>query len=258
MRQLLPFPADDVVPYEVYRVAPGAGCIRINMVASVDGRVTDADGRAGALGGDGDRQLFRALRALADAVLVGAGTARIEGYGPHRLPADLAARRRADGRPAPAAVVVVTRSLDLDPSSALFTDAATPTIVLTSAASVHRASAAQRRAVTLVVAGDVDVDLIEGLRVLADEHGIHHVLCEGGPTLNTALLATGVVDELCLTVAPLLTGRYGHGIVTPPAVAAALELRSLCEQDGELYARYAVRALGDPGPEGDRLADDDR
>ncbi|HSJ45703.1 MAG TPA: dihydrofolate reductase family protein, partial [Euzebyales bacterium] len=103
----------------------------------------------------------------------------------------------------------------------------------------------------------INVDLAEGLRLLAVEHGIRHVLCEGGPALNTALLATGLVDELCITVAPLLTGAYGHGIVSPPAVRAALELRGLCEQDGELYARYGVRVLGDPAPDGDRLADDD-
>jgi riboflavin-specific deaminase-like protein len=256
MRQLLPFPADDVVPYDVYRVAPGAGCIRINMVASVDGRVTDAHGLSGGLGGDGDWRVFRALRALADGVLVGAGTARIEGYGPHRLPSDLTARRRADGRPSPAAMIVVTDSLDLDPSSRLFADAATPTIVLTSAASAKRASDALRRVATFVVAGDINVDLVEGLRLLAEEHGIRHVVCEGGPALNTALLATGLVDELCITVAPLLTGLYGHGIVSPPAVPAVLELRSLCEQDGELYARYGVRVLGDPAPDGDWPADD--
>ena len=256
MRQLLPFPADDVEPYDVYRVAPDPGCVRINMVSSVDGRVTDAEGRSGGLGGDGDWQVFRSLRALADGVLVGAGTARAEGYGPHRLTADLAARRRADGRPAPAAVVVVSSSLDLDPSTPLFADAVTPTMVLTSAGSADGAPDALRRAATFVVAGDVNVDLAEGLRLLADEHGIRHVLCEGGPALNTALLATGRVDELCITVAPLMTGRYGHGIVTPPAVAAGLELRSLCEQDGELYARYGVRVLGDPEADGDRPTDE--
>jgi riboflavin-specific deaminase-like protein len=241
MRQLLPFPADDVVPYDVYRVPPGAGCIRINMVASVDGRVTDVQGRSGGLGGDGDRQVFRALRALADGIVVGAGTARTEGYGPHRLAADLAARRREDGRPAPAVMIVVSRSLDLDPSSSLFAEAVTPTIVLTSASSAGRATAALRGAARLVIAGDVEVDLVEGLRMLATEHSVHNVICEGGPTLNTALLATGLVDELCLTVAPQVTGRDGHGIVSPPATPAELKLRGLCEQDGELYARYGVR-----------------
>ena len=256
MRQLLPFPADDVEPYDVYRVTPDVGCVRINMVSSVDGAVTDAQGRAGGLGGDGDWEIFRALRALVDGVLVGAGTARIEGYGPHRLPAELAARRRADGRPAPAAMIVVSRSLDLDPASALFADAVTPTIVLTGAASADGAPDALRRAARFVVAGDTEVDLAAGLRLLADEHGIRHVLCEGGPLLNRSLLATGLVDELCLTVAPLLSGGGGRGLVSPPAVPAALELRGLCEQDGELYARYGVHVLGDPEADGDRPTDE--
>jgi riboflavin-specific deaminase-like protein len=248
MRQLLPFPADDVVPYDVYRVAPGSGCIRINMVASIDGRVTDVQGRSGELGGQGDLAVFRALRALADGIVVGAGTARTEGYGPHRVAKDLGARRRDDGRTAPAAIVVVSRSLDLDPSSRLFSEAVTPTIVLTSAAAEAGAPAALRRVAALVAAGDDEVDLAEGLAILAAEHGIRHVVCEGGPALNTALLATGVVDELCLTLAPLVTGADGRGIVAPPAPAATLELHGLCEQDGELYARYGVRTIDERTP----------
>lgn len=242
MRQLVPLPLDDVSPYDVYRVEQPTGFVRINMVSSVDGRVTGDDGLSGDLGGDGDFQVYRALRALADGVLVGAGTARAEGYGPHRLPADLAARRRADGRPAPAAIVVVSRSLELDPSTPLFAEAVTPTIVLTAAASVSNASAELARHARLVVAGHDDVDLARGLRMLAEDHGIHHVICEGGPSLNTALLATGLVDELCITLAPVLTGTSGRGIVSPPAPGVALDLRSLCEQDGEIYARYAVRS----------------
>lgn len=257
MRQLLPFRADDVIPYDVYRIAPDAGCIRINMVSSVDGRVTDAQGRSGGLGGDGDLAVFRALRALADGIVVGAGTARTEGYGPHRVARDLVARRRADGRDAPAAIIVVSRSLDLDPTGRLFTDAVTQTIVLTSAASADHAPDALRRTARLVVAGDDEVDLALGLRLLADEHGIRHALCEGGPALNTALLATGLVDELCITLAPHLTGADGRGIVAPPALPAALELRSLCEQDGELYARYGVGTSTTRHTDGDRPADDD-
>jgi riboflavin-specific deaminase-like protein len=241
MRQLLPSPIDDVEPYDVYRAEPGSGLVRINMASSVDGRVTAGDGLSGGLTGDGDLAVFEALRALADGVLVGAGTARAEGYGPHRLSDDLRARRSADGRPEPAAIVVVSRSLALDPATALFADAVTPTVVLTAAASASRATDELRRQARLIVAGDEDVDLAAGLRILADEHGIRHVLCEGGPSLNTALLATGEVNELCMTLAPTMTGAEGPGIVAPPARTADLDLRSLCEQGGELYARYQVR-----------------
>ncbi len=244
MRQLLPLPVDDVSPYDVYRVEQRTSFVRINMVSSIDGRVTGDDGLSGGLGSDGDLQVYRALRALADGVLVGAGTARAEGYGPHRMPADLAARRRADGRPSPAAIVVVSRSLELDPSTPLFVDAVTPTIVLTCRTSVPKASAELAERARLVVAGDDQVDLTAGVRRLADDHGIRHLVCEGGPALNTALLATGLVDELCITLAPILTGSSGRGIVSPPADGAPLDLRSLCEQDGEIYARYAIRSSG--------------
>lgn len=241
MRQLLPTPKGDVVPYEVYRVARGGRLLRINMVASVDGSVTDSEGRAGGLGGDGDWEVFRALRALADGILVGAGTARIEGYGPHRLNAELAARRRADGRADPAAIVVVSRSLDLDVTTPLFAEARTPTLILTCAAAPQRRRALVGRHARVVVAGDDEVDLAGALEQLGAEHGLDHLVCEGGPTLNGGLLRTGLVDELCMTVAPLLTGSGGSGIVRPPTVGADLELRSLCEQDGEVYIRYGLR-----------------
>jgi riboflavin-specific deaminase-like protein len=238
MRQLLPFPADDVQPYDIYGADQPTRLVRINMVASVDGRITDDDGTSGGLGGDGDFQVFRALRALADGILVGAGTARAEGYGPHRLPRELAERRRQDGRPAPAAVIVVSQSLDLDERSRLFAEAVTPTTVLTCASSPKDRRDALAEVGRVVVAGDEHVDLAAGLRRLADDDGIERVVCEGGPWLNTTLLDAGLADELCLTVAPQLTGTAGSGIVAPPAPAARLELRSACEQDGELYLRY--------------------
>ncbi len=243
MRQLLPFPADDVAPYDVYDDDQPTRLVRINMVASVDGRITDAEGRAGGLGGDGDFEVFRALRALADGILVGAGTARIEGYGPHRLPKALAERRRRDGRDAPAAVIVVSRSLDLDERSRLFVEAVTPTIVLTCASSPKDRRDALAEVGRVIVAGDDRVDLADGLAQLADDHGIARVVCEGGPVLNTAVLQAGLADELCLTLAPQVAGTEGPGIIVPPVPPvppARLRLRGACEQDGELYLRYAV------------------
>jgi riboflavin-specific deaminase-like protein len=246
MRQLLPFLAEDVVPYEVYRPDEGRDrFLRLNMVASVDGRATDVTGLTASLGGAGDQELFRSLRALADGVLVGAGTARTEGYGPHRMRTDLAARRREDGRPAPAPIVVVSRALDLDPSTALFADAKTPTIVVTCAASPAERRVRLEAVAPVIVAGDRQVDLAGALDELAAQFGVRQVLCEGGPTLNSALLDAGLVDELCLTITPAITGVYATGIVTPPAPAVGLALRGLCDQDGELYARYEVRGGAD-------------
>ncbi|HSK95455.1 MAG TPA: dihydrofolate reductase family protein [Euzebyales bacterium] len=245
MRQLLPFPADNVVPYDVYRPDEGrARLLRLNMIASVDGRATDREGVTAELGSEGDQELFRTLRALADGVLVGAATVRVEGYGPHRLRADLAERRRRDGRPDPAAIIVVSRSLDLDPQSPMFTEARTPTIVLTCAAAPADRRAALAGA-EIIVAGEDSVDLRTAFDELVARYDIRHVLCEGGPTLNRSLLEARLVDELCLTITPQMTGRSALAIVRPPAPAADLDLRGLCEQDGELYARYQVQVRPD-------------
>jgi riboflavin biosynthesis pyrimidine reductase len=92
----------------------------------------------------------------------------------------------------------------------------------------------------VLVAGDDDVDLADGLRRLADEDGIERVVCEGGPRFNADLLRAGLADELCVTVAPQLAGTEGNGIVVPPVPAAGLDLRGTCEQDGELYLRYRI------------------
>jgi riboflavin biosynthesis pyrimidine reductase len=242
MRQLLPFPVENVAPYDVYRPDEGTDrLLRINMVASADGHATDQAGVTAGLGDEGDHELFRSLRALADGILVGAETVRIEGYGPHRLRKDLAELRRRDGRPDPAAVIVVSRSLALDAQAPIFTEAKTPTIVLTCASAPAERRTRLAAATPVIVTGDETVDFTAAFNQLAERVGITHVLCEGGPTLNRALLHTGLVDELCLTISPQLTGAPAISIVRPPAPAADLELGGLCEQNGELFARYRVR-----------------
>lgn len=246
MRQLLPEPRPEVAPYEVYRPeAPHAALLRLNMVASVDGRITDAHGRTAGLGDAADLAVFRALRALADGILVGAATARIEGYGPHRLHASVAQRRRDDGRPRPAPIVVVSRSLELDYDSPLFTEAETPTVVLTCAAAPADRLARARLAGVVVVAGETKVDLTVGVERLREQHGLVHLLCEGGPILNGELLEEGLLDELCLTVAPSLAGTQVRALTPVLTRGHDLDLLSLCEQDGSLFARYGVRRASD-------------
>lgn len=240
MRQLLP-DLRELDPYDAYRSRdPAQPLARLNMVVSADGAATDAHGRSGGLGGDGDLAVFRALRALADGILVGAGTARAEAYRPHRLRAELAARRAADDRPRPAAIVVVSGSLDLDVDGALFRDAVTPTIVLTHAAS----DPARRDAITaaggeVLIVGDQEVDLVGGFAALR-ERGLAHLLCEGGPGLNAALLDAGLVDEVCLTLAPRLVGGDGPGMVTGLGAGRDLELITVGGHGDELHLRYRV------------------
>lgn len=245
MRQLLPSYAEHADPWDVYRPAdPHARLLRLNMVASADGSVTDREGRSGGLGGEPDREVFRTLRALADAILIGAGTVRIEGYGPHRLRADLAERRRAEGRDKPAAVVIVSATLNLDLATPLFTQARTPTVVLTCRASDPRKRATISKVGRVLVAGDEQVHLADGLRLLREELALAHVLCEGGPHLNAGLLAGGLVDELCLTIAPQLMGPTGPSIVTALDAPLDLQVLTACEAGGELLLRYRVGVAG--------------
>jgi riboflavin biosynthesis pyrimidine reductase len=242
MRLLLPDPVDPVDAYDAYRPDdPRGALLRVNMIASADGAATDEHGLTEGLTAEGDRWLFRVLRAMADGILVGAGTARAERYGPHRLHPELAERRRADGRSKPAQIVVVSRTLDLDYASPLFTEAQVPTVLLTCEASPTEARARAAHAGRVLVAGDEAVDLAEGIRLLRSELGLAHLLCEGGPSLNVPLFERGLVDELCLTVAPLLIGSHGPRILHQLGERVNLELREVYEQDGELYLRYGVQ-----------------
>lgn len=239
MRSLLPTAAEDIDVYDAVR-PPERRWVRMNFVASLDGDVVDAQGRSGSLGGAGDHAVFHALRAHADVVLVGAGTARQERYGPHRPGSALAQRRAADGRPAPAAIALVSGKLDLDPAARVFAEAVTPTIVLTSAAAPADRRRALAEVARVVVAGDAHVDLAEGLRQLRDDHGLSGVLCEGGPTLAGAAFSAGLVDELCLTLAPALVGAGGPRVVERLTGRVALRLARVLEQDGELLLGYEV------------------
>ncbi|MDP9021057.1 MAG: pyrimidine reductase family protein [Actinomycetota bacterium] len=234
MRQLLPLPAADVeatevVPAALYgrdRTPPGERpWVMANVVASVDGSAA-VDGRTRALSGPADRALFRRLRSQADVVLVGAGTVRAEGYGPVR-----------DEKPAP--IAVVSRSLDLDWDGALFTEAAVPTLVVTCPGADPARRARAEQAAELVVAGDQWVDVGEAVTQLG-RRGHDVVLCEGGPCLLGELVVADLLDELCLTLSPLVAGGAGPRIVTGAVVPAPrpLRLASVLEDDGNLFLRY--------------------
>jgi riboflavin biosynthesis pyrimidine reductase len=224
MRQLLPYPCDPVDPATLYAELPFAGArpaVRLNMIASIDG-ATAVTGLSGGLGGPADQELFAVLRSQADVVLVAAGTVRAERYGPAGLP-----------------VAVVSRSCRLDWESPFFTAAAARPVVIT----VAGAPASERKKAAdvaeVIIAGERDVDLAAALGALA-ERGHTRVLAEGGPTLNGQLGAAGLLDEVCLTLSPLLVGGDAKRILAGPGLPGARKwrLRSLCEQDGFLFLRY--------------------
>jgi len=216
--------------------------LRLNFVSSVDGAVT-LDGRSGGLSTPGDKRLFGLLRDLADVILVGAGTVRDEGYGPPAHSPRRRARRRALGLAEVPPYALVTNSLDLDPGSPLFTEAEARTVVIAPAGAPADRRAALDPVADVVTAGEHRVDLHAALDRLADR-GLHRVLCEGGPALFGGLLGAGLVDELCLTVSPLLAGPGPARILGGPPLPAApygLDTQHVLEEDGALFLRYAVR-----------------
>ncbi|HVA60419.1 MAG TPA: pyrimidine reductase family protein [Mycobacteriales bacterium] len=242
MRRLYPEPADPVDLAEMYAVS-GERHVRANMVATVDGAIS-VDGRSGGVSGPADHELFLLLRGLADVILVGAGTVTAESYGPARPTAAIREQRRARGLAEVPPVAVVTSRLSLDLGLRFFTEAVVRPLVLTTArAPAGRRSAAAELA-DVVVVGDDSVDLPGALAELADR-GLGRVLCEGGPTLLAQLVAAGVLDELCLTISPLLVGGDAPRILKGgPVGPRPARLIHLLEADGELFARYA---LGSPG-----------
>ncbi|MET7452204.1 pyrimidine reductase family protein [Streptomyces sp. NPDC005574] len=218
---------------------PGAW-LRANMVATLDG-AAQHDGRSQPISTPTDMRIFGTLRALADVVVVGAETVRQEGYRPARARAEFAASREAAGQgPAPV-IAVVSARLDLDFSLPLFTSPLVPTLVLTGAAAPpDRIAAAEKAGAGVVIAGDgAGVDPVRAVRALA---GLGHtrLLTEGGPRLLGQWVAAGVLDELCLTLAPMLTAGDAQRIAGGPSVAVPRRfvLASLLEEEGFLFSRY--------------------
>lgn len=185
--------------------------LRVNFVSSVDGAVT-LDGRTEGLSPPADKRIFGVLRMLCDALLVGAGTLRIEGYRPLRLDEERRAWRRAHGLAAYPPLVVFSARLDLDPAHPALADAPVRPIVVTHARTPADARAALSRVADVLVLGDALVDLPAAVAAL-HARGLVQLLCEGGPTLLGSLTAADLVDEVCLSISPLLTGP-GAGRIT--------------------------------------------
>jgi riboflavin biosynthesis pyrimidine reductase len=237
LRLLLPEPRslDDVDLLDLCAPAPG---LRAGFVLSTDGAVS-AGGSSRPLQSPADLLSFTTLRAVSDAVVVGAGTARAEDYGPVRPRPAGREWRAAHGLPEQPPLVLVSRSLDLDPGARCFTG---PTVVVTCAAAPDPG-----RFPDVVVAGEEEVDLADAVRQLA-ARGLRRLLCEGGPQLLTALLRAGLVDELCLTLSPLLVGAAPGLVAGPLAAPVPLRLEHLVDAgDGVLLARYSLPDRGRPG-----------
>ncbi len=238
MRRLFPLPTEHIDIAAAYAVERPRH-LRANMAMSLDGAAT-VEGRSGGLSGPADRALFHTLRALADVVLVGAATVRIEGYGPARLTAEDRARRRKAGRREVPPIAVVTGRLDLDMASSFFAQAEARPLLLTTENAPEQTRATAEQVAEVLVLGHDRVDLRSALDALA-ERGLKHVLCEGGPALLSQLVAAELVDEICLTIAPLLIGDAERRIADKPLDRAGkCTLSQLCEEDNYLFTRYEL------------------
>jgi riboflavin biosynthesis pyrimidine reductase len=212
--------------------------VRANFVSSADGAVS-VDAVSGGLKAPGDREVFDLLRDLADVIVVGAGTVRAEGYRGARTSAGQRARRRARGQSDVPRIAVVTASASLDSGAALFTDTAVAPLVLTTSSAAAESRRRLRDLADVISVGEHDVSPAQVLTALS-ARGMYRVLCEGGPQLLGTFAAAGLLDELCLSLAPQLAGPGPGRIIAGPELDSpiALELASVLAHGDGLLLRY--------------------
>ncbi len=211
-------PTIDRALYEYPDLEEGRAWVRVNFVSSVDGSAEGADGRSGSLGTDADQAVFGLLRELCDVVLVSAGTARSEDYGPID-----------DG-----VLALVSRSIDVPDRLKV----PGVLVVAPGAADQERVVALEGAGVEVLLTGEDEVDWPEALAELG-RRGLQRVLCEGGPSLFAGLTALDLVDELCLTVSPVLVAGDGQRISTGgESTEVPLRLAHAVDVDGTLLTRW--------------------
>jgi len=215
----------------------GRPWVRASMIESADGAAA-VDGLSGGLGGPSDREVFGVLRALAGVILVGAGTARAEGYRPARVAARWAALR--DGRSATPPIAVLSGRLDLDPAGPLLAEApeGARTIVITSESAPAGRRAELARHADVIVGGEHEVSAEAAVSALASR-GYRDILAEGGPRLLGQFAAGGLIDELCVTISPVLAAGPAGRIIQGQGQASRLTLAHVLADDhGYLLCRY--------------------
>jgi riboflavin-specific deaminase-like protein len=218
------------------RARPERPYLVLNMVSSLDGKAT-IDWRTRGLSTELDRQLFHQLRTQADAVMVGAGTVRAERYGRMAKTDELRDKREREGLARDPLAVIVSARLDLPADLPLLNEPEQRVVIATGSDATLPDLGDQ---VEYARTGD-DLPLL--MARLHEDHGVRSVLCEGGPTINSHLLAANLVDELFLTLNPKLAGGAsaltivaGRELVEP----AELELVSVAVGGGDLFTRWRV------------------
>jgi len=211
--------------------------LRANFVSTLDGSATGRDHRSGSISSVADKVVFGVLRRLCDAVLVGAGTVRDEGYAGMRVDDASVAWRRRNGLHDHPVFVIASRALALDPASPVFADAPVRPVVVTAASAPARRRAALTEVADVIDCGREELDPA-AMRAALAERGLADVLCEGGPSLLSSLLAADALDELCLTLAGELVAGDGPRIAHGAPVEARMRLAHVLRAGPDLVLRY--------------------
>jgi len=209
--------------------------VATNFAVTVDGRAT-IDGRSGPIGSDLDTHMLARLRTRFDALMIGAGTMRVERYGRVIPRQEQREERERIGLPHDPLMVIVSGRLDLPWDAPLFSAGGGRVLVFTAS----QAEAPETATALELIRHEGKVDMAAALRHLREQEGIRALLSEGGPHLHSQLWADGLVDELFLTTAPRMTGAEAPRILEGDELpdVSELDLAWLLEQDGELFARY--------------------
>ncbi len=216
------------------RAASGRPWVMLNMVESVDGATAVGGGATGLNDAD-DRALFLALRAVADVVMMGAQTVRSEKLGPIRMTEEMMSYRKAAGLEGEPTMVILTRSLDIEPDHRVFSDQKRrPTILTGEEADPLKVERLGH------VADVVQIPSLDGNGIVDALDWASVILCEGGPTLNSHLVAAGVVDEIDLTLSPMVAMGESKRIASGPALDPPVEMRldRALVGDRSLFLRY--------------------
>ncbi|HZL43962.1 MAG TPA: dihydrofolate reductase family protein [Verrucomicrobiae bacterium] len=223
----------------------------VNMAMTADGKIATANRRVSSFGSRLDHNHLLELRATADAVMAGARTVNTQkitlGPGAARY-----RRLRIKNGLAPYNLrVIVSGSGSIHPRAEIFKHRFSPIVILTTGRAGKRAIASLKAVADEVKNFGVwEIDFLLALRWLRDKWGVRRLLCEGGGALNDALFRTGLVDELHLTICPLIFGGRAAPTIADGIGAlkleqcARLKLKSLKRRGNELFLVYVSNPEG--------------
>jgi len=185
----------------------GLPFVFLNAAITADGKISPASRRFEPFGGPPDHEHLLALRATADAVMAGARTVDLDRVNMGPGAAKYRRLRLKRGLAEYNLRIIVSGSGTIDPRAEIFRHRFSPIIILTSGrASKQKLRRLQAVADEVKVCGKTNLDFAAALRWLRAKWKVKRLLCEGGGEVNGALFEAGLVDEVHLTLCPLIFG----------------------------------------------------